>query len=86
VEIQHPEKWCCTLFLGVLHWYEQIKDIYVAQIDWTTAVDYVILLEYMQQIDHGENTNRKDPLTYMQPLEDSMEARDHKRPRTVNIR
>jgi hypothetical protein len=36
------------------------------------AVEDIIVLEYIQQIDYGKNTNRKDPLTYIQPLKDSL--------------
>jgi hypothetical protein len=54
----------------------------VAQADCTAAntipvlnanvVDDAILLEYMQQIDHGENRDGKDPLTCTHTLEHSL--------------
>jgi hypothetical protein len=67
---QHPGKMCGTLFNVVLHWYECIKEYMWLKLIgllptqnlclMQSAVDDVILLEYMQQLDHSENTYRMD--------------------------
>jgi hypothetical protein len=70
---QHPGKWCGTLFNVVLHWYECIKEYMWLKLIgllptknlslMQSAVDDIVLLEYMQQLDHSENTYRTDSLT-----------------------
>jgi hypothetical protein len=70
--IQIPGKWNGTLFNVVLHWYVQIKPYMWLELIgllpmqtlrlMQSAIEDVILLEYMRQIDHGENT---DSSTYI---------------------
>jgi hypothetical protein len=76
--MQHPGKWYGAFFNVVLHWYKQFKEyIWLKLIGllptqtlclMQRAVDDV-LLEYMQQNDHIENTYRKNSLTYAHALE-----------------
>jgi hypothetical protein len=64
VAMKHPVKWHGGLLNVVLHWYEQIKEyVWLKLIGLLStqtlcllqsAVDDVIVLDYMQQIDHGE--------------------------------
>jgi hypothetical protein len=79
--IKHPGKWNDTMFNVVLHWYERIKEYMwlklIGQLPaqslclMQSAVDNIISLEYMQQIDHGEHMYRKDSSTYIDVLQES---------------
>jgi hypothetical protein len=61
--IQIPGNWSGTLFNVVLHWYAQIKEYMRLQLigllltqtlySMQIAVEDVVVLEYMRQIDHG---------------------------------
>jgi hypothetical protein len=48
------------------------------------AVEDIIALQYIEQIEYGESMYRKDPLIYLKPLEysltyvNALKARDHK--------
>jgi hypothetical protein len=73
--IQHPGKWCGMSFQVVLHWYEQIKAYMWLKLIgllptqalclMQSAVEDVIALEYMLQINDTMNTHHNDSLTYM---------------------
>jgi hypothetical protein len=79
--IKHPGKWNDKMFNVVLHWYERIKEYMWLKLIglpptqslclMQSAVDYVISLEYMQQIDHGEHMYGKDSSTYIDVLPES---------------
>jgi hypothetical protein len=72
--IQHPGRWCGSLFQVVLHLYEQIKAYMWLRVIgllptqtlclMQSVVDDVIVLEYMRQKDHIEYINSKDSLAY----------------------
>jgi hypothetical protein len=72
---QHPGKWCGTLFNVVLHWYECIKEYMWLKLIgllptqnlclMQSAFDDIVLLEYMQQLDHSDDTCSMDSLTYL---------------------
>jgi hypothetical protein len=74
VAMKHPRKWHGGLFNVVLYWYEKIKEyVWVKLIGllptqspclMQSAVEDVIVLEYMQQIDHGEHRYRRVSSTY----------------------
>jgi hypothetical protein len=73
VAMKHPGKWHGGLF-NVLHWYEQIKEYVWLKLKgllstqtlclMQSAVEGVIVLECMQQIDHGEHRYRRVSSTY----------------------
>jgi hypothetical protein len=70
VAMRHPGKWHGGLFNAVLHWYEQIKEyVWLKRIGllskqtlclMQSAVEDVIVLEDVQQIDQGEHRYRRD--------------------------
>jgi hypothetical protein len=69
VAMKHPGKWHGGLFNVVSHWYEQIKEyVWLNLIGLLStkmlclmqrAVEDVIMLEYMLQIDHREHRYRR---------------------------
>jgi hypothetical protein len=78
--MQSPGKWCGTLFNVILHWYKQIKKYMWLQLIGVlptqtlcllqSAVDDIILLEYMELIDHEEHTYRGVSLTSIDVLQE----------------
>jgi hypothetical protein len=79
--MQSPGKCCGSLFNVILHWYEHMKEYMGLQLIGVlptqtlcllqSAVDDIILLEYMEQIDHGENmTYRGVSSTYIDVLQE----------------
>jgi hypothetical protein len=81
VAMKHARKWHCGLFPVVSHWYEQIKEyvwlhligLLSTQIVclMQSAVEDLIMLEYMQPIDHGEHRYRRVASTYKDVLQES---------------
>jgi hypothetical protein len=81
VAMKHPGKWHGGLFNVLSHWYEEIKDyLWLNLIGilstqmlclMQSAVEDVIMLEYMQQIDHWEHRYRRVSSTYKDALWES---------------
>jgi hypothetical protein len=81
VAMKHPEKWHSGLFNVSSHWYEQIKEyVWLNLVGllstqmlclMQSAVEDVIMLEYMQQIDHREHRYRRISSTYKDVLRES---------------
>jgi hypothetical protein len=81
VAMKHPRKCHGGLFNVVLYWYEQIKEYVwhklIGLLSTQTlclmqsAVEDVIVLEHMQQIDHGEHRYRRFSSTYNNVLWES---------------
>jgi hypothetical protein len=76
--MQSPGKWSGTFFNVALHLHEQIKQYMWLKLIgllplqsfclMQSAVDYIIRLEYVQQMDHREHTDRRVSSTYIDVL------------------